>query len=950
MLRRFGPFLLLVITVVGPAQSSIAQFEYQGQPVMSIDFEADSEFDPEPLIDLLTIEPGEPLSVVDLQSSIKGLFATGRFRDIRVDASTAPGGGVALVFRLSLHYRIGEVTFEFAGDELARARREVSLEEGQVLSLDRVDQIAVEIDRVYERQGYFEATVDPEVRFERKENLASVIFHVTSGPRAVIGEIDLQGPTEPFTEDLLESKMKSEVGGFYDLTEVREDSRRIRRFLLREGHRMAQVRFLDEAYDPATSSVTLLYEIEVGPIVEVEVEGVPRRAIRRLIPFDEDEAYSEDRILRAEDRILDYYQRRGFYFVEVSSTEQLQRDRYRITFHVEPGEEYEIGSIRFEGNEAYTDGELREVVTVRPQGSIRKALASLIRQPGGVTTEQLSEDADALESYYRLNGFASAESERPRVSRGEGNQLEIVFPIEEGPQTIVSNVTVEGADQLAGELPEIALVEGDPLNPQVLNQDLVNLQSFYGDRGYIEVQVTPEVTWSEDRRSAAVRYSIIEGPKVRFGTVTVRGNTYTDTDVILKKARLEEGEPFSFRTLLEAQQRLYRMGIFRLVDMDPVQSGTAEEIRDVAIRVAEGRNLTVTGSLGYSTEDGARGAASVSHRNLFGTGRFLGLESRISQRVNRYIVNYREPFIFGYDLPTQVTVFKSDELRADEKAKIDSLGTSVEMTRVLRDQFRWSLRYEYRLNQCVSGELCELATGNIPIEGIDPEDQEIEISSLTPSAFWDRRDDAVNPSDGFYIGGSLEYAFPLYSAETNFLKGFLQSTLYIPVSRESQIVTSLRLGATEPLASAADGPLVPFAERFLAGGETTHRGFDHDRLGIPCVTLIVPDLPAGVRCDEYIEGRDDVSFIPVGGNGLLLFNLEYRFPIFGSLRGAAFVDGGNVWRDYRAIDLSEARYAVGAGLRYLTPVGPLRLDVGYKLDREPWESAFETFLTLGYGF
>ncbi len=946
-MKKIYFFSILLIGLV--AMPAVAQFEFTGIPVSSIEFEADADFDPAELSRLVRIEAGKPLSVVDLQSSIKALFGTGTFRDVRVDAERV-GDALAITFRLSLQYRVGEVNFEAEGELLDSIRREPGVEAEEILSLDRVDQAAVDMVRSYQREGYLEATVDPEVRFNRQESIANVIFHVTSGPRAQIGSIELQGSPDPFSRETLIQQMKSELGGFYELNEAREDARRMRRYLLRRDHRMAQVRFIDAVYDSASASVALQYELEVGPVVEVVVEGVPRKAVRRLIPFAEDDGYSEDRIIRAADRIRDYYQRRGFYFVEVDDSEQLKGDRYVITYQIEPGEQYSLETVSFDGNVHFTDDELREVVSVGPPGMVQQLIGALIRRPGGVTAEQLSDDQDALENFYRLQGFWSADIGRPRVVRLNEESLEVVFPVTEGTQTIVESVEVLGAEALADELPDLLLSAGEPLNPQELNLDLVTLQTFYADRGYVEVQVSPELDWNDERSLASVRYEIVEGPLVRFGSVAVRGNSYTDTDVILQKARIDAGEPFSYRELLQAQQRLYQMGIFRLVDLDPVDSGTAENVRDILLRIEEGNNLTVTGSLGYSTEDGARGSAAVAHRNLFGTGRYLGLETTISQRLNRYVMNFREPFILGYDLPTQITVFKEEELRADEKAKIESLGTSVEMTRIVRDQFRWSLRYEYRLNECVSGELCELATGAIPIEGLEPEEQEIEISSITPSVFWDRRNDAVNPTEGFYVGSSLEYAFPLYSAETNFLKGYLQSTVYLPLTENSQIVTSVRLGAIESLVDTGSGSFVPFAERFLSGGEASHRGFSHDRLGVPCETLIVPNLPAGVPCSEYIDGRKDVDFIPVGGNGLLLFNVEYRFPIFGALRGAVFADGGNVWRDYGNIDLSEMRYAAGLGFRYLTPVGPLRFDVGYKLDAEPWEDTIETFLTLGYGF
>jgi outer membrane protein insertion porin family len=950
-MRRRLSRVLGTLLLAAAATQLHAQFEYRGLTVLEIRFEPDAVLDVEPLSRHVKLEIGEPLTIADVQSSIKALFGTGDFRDIRVDAEPA-AGGVIVTFRLSLHYRVGTVEFRVEGEQLERATRESAIEEGEVLSLSRVDRSAVAIDRIYNRFGYLEATVDPEVQFQRAENRANVIFHITSGPRARIGSVDFDGDLEHFTPRQLLAAMRSEIGAHLDTTRAREDAERIRRFLIREDHRMARARYVGETYDPATQTVSLEYAVDPGPLVEVVVEGVPSRAVRRQLPFGRDDAYSEDRVLRAADRIRTRYQARGFFFVEVDVNEELRFDRHVITYTIDPGERYDLAEVRFEGNQTLPDEELRDVVSASPSGFFRELIASIARRPIAVTSQQLSEDRDALIDYYRMEGFFSVDVERPRVVRRGERDIDVVFRIQEGPRTMVDDVRIDVVGDTTRRLPEMRVQRGRPLNPTHLSADIVALQTFYGDRGFVEVEVNQQVDASDDRTSATVIYNVIEGPRVVFGSVSVRGNSYTDEDVVLKKARIPEGDPLSYRTILEAQQRLYRLGIFRLVDISPVRAATAAEVRDIVIRVEEGQNLTVSGSLGYSTDEGARGTAAISHRNLFGTARLIGLEGTISERVNRYRLNYREPFVFGYDLPTQLTIFRREELRARERAELRSLGTSVEMTRVVRDRFRWSLRYEYRINECVAGELCELATGPLPIPGIDPEDQEIQISSITPSAFWDRRDDAVNPTRGHYVGGSLEYAFPLIRAETEFLKGFGQGTYYLPLTSRSQLVGSVRLGAIEPLSSDGPGARVPFAERFLAGGETSHRGFGFDQLGIACRTLIPrpEDIPEGLSCEEYVATADDVNLIAVGGNALVLANIEYRFPIVGSLRGALFVDAGNVWRRIDTVDLSELRYGAGVGFRYLTPVGPLRLDVGFNLDREPWEDRYETFLTLGYGF
>lgn len=946
---------------------------FAGALVQRITTRTDAPYNTAHLAGLMAVKSGQPLSTRALQDSIKSLYATGDFRDIRVDAQPA-AEGVSLTFGLTLNYRLGSITFDGIGKrDRPRALRELVAHVGDVVSLSAVDRSAVRVQATLAREGFLDSTVDPETNFVRQRGRADVIFHVTPGPMAKIGEVTIAGKLQPFTESELLNQLREKPGKTFKLDDARADVARIQKYMVRKDYRKADVRFAGHTYDAATHTAKLQYTVEAGPIVRVEVAGVPKHDVRKLIPFSKNQAYSADIIDRAAGDIVVAYQKRGYFNASADPEEKLLSGTWLITFHVAPGEKLELSKVDFSGNVQVTDKKLRGVVATAPSGGIRSLLATLLRRPAGVTRQQLADDRSALEGYYRLEGFPQA-TVAPAVARTlPESKLEVTFTITEGPQTLLSSVTVEGNDKVKATLPKLKLRAGDPLNPQLLRDDLIALQSFYGDRGFSEVQVSQRIEPNADSTAAKLTYLVTEGPKVKIDDVVVRGNTYTHTNVITRKAELSKGEPFSYTSILEAQRNLYSLGIFQRVDVQPQQAGTDVGTRDVVIQVDEGKDLTVSGSVGVSSGvDSAdrqfrlRGSVSLAHRNLFGTGRYLGLEMVGGTLDQQAFITYREPFIFDYDIPVQLSIFRTDDkTRAD--ARILQQGTSIEASKIARFHTRWSLRYEYKNSECREGSLCPKKNTtsevppipDVPIPGVPREKQNVQISSITPTFFWDKRDDPLNPRHGFFTTASAEYAFPLFNARTSFLKEFVQGSWYRPISARSTFAVSGRLGLIQPVGKpdtrglgASDDPQlagfasVPFSERFTAGGESSNRAFSLDNLGI-----LASECQQGVLCETLVaDPTRQGKVIAIGGNALALLNLEYRFPIVGAFGGALFTDGGNVWRSGTDISLRQFRWGLGTGFRYITPVGPARLDIGYKLRPVPYEGRFGINFSLGYAF
>ncbi|HUP47705.1 MAG TPA: translocation/assembly module TamB domain-containing protein [Thermoanaerobaculia bacterium] len=946
-----------------PPTTRVTEIE-PGAVVQQVNVRADGAFETGAVRQYIALGAGDPVTLRALQSSIRALYATGHFRDIRIHAETAEEG-VVLTFALSVHYRIGAIDMQgLAGANRRRAERRTGIRIGEVLSLNKVDETALAIQDELRQFGHLQATVDPETTFIRERNRADVTFHVEAGPEARVGSVQLRGRLEPFTEAELIRRMREQPGRPFRLPDARADVERIRNSLFSRDHRRATVELAGHTYDPATQRVALDYLVDAGPLVRVEVEGVPRRAVRRELPFrPRDEEYSEDAIEQAADRMVRAYQERGHFHVTVDTEGRLENGVWLTTFHVDPGPRYRLGEVTFTGNSRLEDRELERVIQTSPRGGFRRLIATIFRRPTGVTREHLAEDRDALESHYRLHGFSEAAVGTPAVTPRADGTLAVTFPITEGPQTVVAGVEVEGLGRFERrELPALQLRAGDPLNPQLLRDDIVRLQTFYADRGHAEVQVTSREEISEDRTSARVTYAISEGPRIEINDIVVRGNTYTGSEVILRTADVESGDPFSYTLILGAQRNLYRLGTFQRVDVQPETAGTAVGERNVVIAVEEGRNLTISGSAGARYDTAGRGegtdggrfspriAAAAAHRNLFGTGRFLGSEVVWSRFEQEAFITYREPFVGRYNVPIQVNFFQTYDETVRARV-VRQRGASIEASKVARATTRWSVLYQYKISECLRGELCELAD-EIFVPGLDPSLLDIQISSITPTFFWDRRDDIINPRRGFFTSASIEYAFPLLSAEANFLKEFVQGAWYLPVTQRSVVALSARvgfvqpLGANDPATPTDESRFIPVAERFTAGGDTSHRAYPRDLLGTLC------EDPADLTCEPTLFDLDPgpgYRLAPLGGHSLFIVNAEYRFPIFAAVGGAVFFDAGNVFGG-SSIDFGNLLYGVGAGIHYLSPVGPLRFDIGWPIRRRPYDRQFNYSITLGYAF
>ncbi|MGB5572387.1 MAG: outer membrane protein assembly factor BamA [Thermoanaerobaculia bacterium] len=913
----------------------------EGSPVSRIIIRADTVLDDvEQLVDYLAVEVGEPYSLDAVSRSIRNLQASGRTGQIEAFAQSTPEG-VEVTFALWANFRVESV--QLAGD-LGIKRRDLMAEvEVRPRSPLIESQILRDFYRLGDRlavEGFMAARVTPEVDIDEERKLANVTYRIESGPPFSVDGIDFEGDLGPFDPSALMEPLRSSPGKRFFSRRPAEDAERLEGWLIDQGYRQAIVTAAEVTTDWEAAKVRVRYGIELGPHFEIEIlGGDPRRLEKRgLLPFLEQQRFDEALLLQSVERIRSFYQQQGHYQVEIKTSQEQSGDTVHVSLVIDPGSTYRLAEIVLTGNEYFSDRQLTPLM----ETSTRRGVGS---GGGRLVDTVLVDDLANIEAFYALNGYDQAVVGPHDVEIEEQN-LYVGVPIEEGRQRRVVELNLAGATQLPEEqlIAGLPLSSGGPFHQALLNETVTQIRSRYEAEGYESTQISPLLEWNEDETRVDVTLRVLEGPRSVVDRIIVRGANRTNSRVVRYAMRLESGEHFNTSRLLEVQRNLYRLGTFSRVEVRRAPGTPFRGERDILVHLEEGKRRKLTYGFGFDSEDGLRGLFGYSMSNLLGRALTARVDVRASNRDNLARFLLTQPYFFHLHYPSTVSLFYIEEVKDSFTSR--RRGGQFEIRR--QGTFsRVNLLLDYR-----NVEVLDAVDALGDLE-IDRDLQEVQIASITPAWSLDHRNDEFDPNEGWNTILQVEYAFPFAQAETEFLKAFVQVAGYLDFGRIGVLAGSFRVGAIEPLNEAViDSVLppdlpsryIPISERFFAGGRTTHRAYKRDRLGIPGETLIAdPDAPP----DDELDAS---SLAAVGGNGLLIANLEYRFPIAGPIGGTLFGDFGNLWADWRSINVAEGKPGIGTGIRYSSPIGPIRVEVGYKLDPLPGEDDWVLLFSVGNAF
>ncbi len=948
--RSFTTWLSTLAIAGGMALG--ASSPYEGQPVVKIDFRPlEQPLGAAYLTEILPIRPGVPLRVDDVRAAIERLYATGRYEDIVAEAVPAPGG-VNLRFTTRPQYFIGRVAVQGVPEPPNKGVlvNATGLELGAPFQEGDVRQATTELGHLLRTNGFYESRIEPRFQHDPATGQVTVNFAVRSGPRARYAPPKVEGVPAKDVPTVARAAGWRGWFGWKRVTEnhTQEGLERIRKTYRKEDHLMSEVTLTAADYERATERVTARLAVRPGPRVRIRTVGakVSSGKLKRMVPIFQEQAVDRDLLMEGARNLREYFQASGYFDAQVDfQATKAAPDEELVEYRIERGERHKLAAVFLAGNRYFSSDTLRERMYVRPSSWPQS-------RRGRYSEELLRRDLAAITALYTSNGFRDAAVSRKleHPYRGKAGELAVRILIQEGAQWRVAALELSGLSPDRREAVQSLLQEsaGQPFSESNVSVDRDNILEYYYNQGYPQATFEWSFQPTAEPQRVTVSYVIREGPRRHLREVLVSGLERTNPKLVTERVWLQPGAALSRTEVLETQSRLHNLGIFAKVDVALQNPAGEERDKYVLVNIDESSRYTLTGGVGaeiakiggcrdcFEAPAGKAGFSprvyfDVTRRNAFGVGHIVSLKTRASTLQKRGILSYEAPQFHGSaDLSLLFSGMYEDSRDVRTFSARRQEG-SVQLGQKISRASQMLYRYTYRRVSVDPNTLQISSPLLIPLFS-----QPVRLGIVAANFIQDRRDDPTNSHRGIYntldagwaskaFGSQVEKVLPAEAetalvSEADFTRFLGHNATYHSWGMGNRYVLarSLTFGWLQRVNPQRE---IPLPERFFAGGAASHRGFPENQAG----------------------PRDERTGFPVGGRALLLNQVEVRFPVWGeNLGGVLFEDAGNVYsglgklgfrvqqRDVKDFDYMV--HAVGFGIRYRTPVGPLRIDLAWALN------------------
>ena len=917
----------------------------QGLTVATIQINSPAVDNSDTLLPRLPQKAGEPLDKSKVRQSVQALYDTGRFAEIMVEAQHTPQGQVVLTFDARENYFFGSLLVEGApgrpsDNQLVNASK---LNLGEQFTEEKIKTGLDSMQQSLQDGGFYQAAIKPFYEWDSRTQQVKVLFAIDRGKPARVGRVNVTG-SPGFSADEIRDFARLHSGDKVNATKITTALQRLRKKYQKQDRLEAQVTLTQRLYHPETNLVDYTFDISRGPIVEVRVEGAKLREgqIKKLVPIFEESAVDDDLLNEGSRNIRDFLQGKGYFDVKVSykQSEDAENERRSVVFHIERNQRHKLMDLAIQGNHYFRREDLRERMLMQPAGGL--LIYGLFSQ------SILTHDVQAVETLYHNNGFLQARvTSEVDDNFGKKGHIRVLLTVIEGPQSTVGKLTIQGNEALPDTQIRgmISASEGQPYSDSMVINDQTDVMNSYFDLGFPQVKfeytTAPQV---DDPTKIDVTYKIAEGPQFFVDRVFIAGLNYTRPSVVQREVKIGSGDRLSQSQMLDSQRRLYDMGIFNEVNVAVQNPDGDATHKSVNLQLAEARRYTFNYGVGLEVQTGQpagvsspQGETGVSGRvsfdvtrlNFRGRDHTITFKSRYGNLEKLLLVGYQAPRLFdSQKLTLDFTTFyqQTNDVRTFTAKRLEG---SVSIKQDLSKSTTLLYRLIYRR---VDTDNLVISPNLIPLFS-----QPVRVGLPDFTYIRDTRDNPIESLKGTFSSFDLGVASKVFGSQTSFTRVVAQNSSYYQFHKRRWVFArNTRIGVEEPFASTQ---FVPLPELFFAGGPTSHRGFGINQAG----------------------PRDLTTGFPLGGQALFLNNVELRTPplplpfVGNNLSAVVFNDVGNVFSTASRMASSFYKFtqpdrstclnpaaatcefnyssvAVGSGIRYRTPIGPVSFDVGYNLN------------------
>jgi outer membrane protein insertion porin family len=943
---------------------------YEGQNLVSVEIAGRPNLDQERLISLLSLRQGQPFSQAKSDQSIAALKSAAQLQDVQVEVRPqADGVRVLLVCQPAFYFG----TFGFPGAEgkfaYSRLLQVADYPPRGPYSAVDVENARASLTRFFEQNGYFEAEVKDEIQTDTAHELVNVLFHVNLNRHAKFGNVIFKGaPAEE--EPRLQRALiawRARVRGLairrgkpYSLKRIQSATQYLESQLIAHDYLGSRVQVAGSEYDPETHRANIHFDVTPGERAHVDVQGTHLwgRTKRKLLPIYQIAGLDPELIQESRENLISHFQSKGYFDAAVQSEVQPAPNGQTILFRVIKGERHKVKEGAIVGNQSLSDKQL--------QGQLKVQKGWLFTH-GAFSKRLVKTSADNLKRVYEAAGFSSV-TVTPEVKRTGGN-IAVAFRVKEGPRDIVEALHVVGNNTVPVSVlaPKgLKVTEGMPYSTKNVDDDRNQIGAQYLRMGYLNANFRATARpIGKDPHRLDVTYAISEGPKVILGSVITLGAKVTRQSLVDKTVKLKTEAPLQEDDLMSAEGRLYNLGIFDWAEIDPRRPITTQTEENVLVKLHESRQNDIKYGFGFEVVNrggsipsgtvalpglppvglpstfktsqktfwGPRATFQYTRNNFRGLGETLTFAMLGARLIQRGSASYANPHFIGTDWGSSFTL--SGERNSENPIFTSRIGDAgFQLERLLNEAATrtFSLRYDYR----------QTALSNLVIPDlVSSEDQHVRLSTVSGTYVFDTRDQPLDAHKGMYQTAELGINPSALGSSVNFARLRAQQAYYKGLGKGIVWANSVRIGIEQEFA----GSRVPVSELFFSGGGSTLRGFPLNGAG-PQRSVKVCSDPSNAATCSFIQ-------VPTGGRELFILNSEFRIPvpIKKGLGFVAFYDGGNVFEHVGFRDFgSNYSNSVGVGLRYATPIGPVRIDLGHNFNPLPGIKSTQIFITLGQAF